>query len=320
MMNSCAALSAVVLVSCSCTIAQEAPKPASAPAVVAEADKLDTLVESRTPKQIGERFRFTEGPLWDAKNGKLIFSDIGGTTVYAAVPGAEPFTPETAEVLLQDSKQANGNAFDGDGRIVNAGSDRSIVRVDGEQAVAIVRDFEGKRLNSPNDVVVKKDGSVYFTDPPFFAPRDARELDFSGVYRVGADGKLSLLTRQFELPNGLAFSADEKTLYINEHGKREVWAFDVKDDGSIENGRVLIAMKGPQGARGAADGLKVDTQGNIWTTGPGGIWVVSAKGEKLGVIEVQGASNLAFGGADRKTLFVTAGGNLYSIATKVAGL
>jgi sugar lactone lactonase YvrE len=308
---------AVVSVSCMAQAQPSGSPSAQQPAAVI--DRLESVVESRTPKQIGSGFKFTEGPLWDNKAGRLIFSDIGGNTVYAAVPGDEPFTPESASVVLKESKQANGNAFDREGQVVNAGSDRSIVRIADGKAVVIAGEFEGKRFNSPNDVVVKSDGSIYFTDPPFFAPKE-RDLGFSGMFRIGSDGTTTLLSKQFQWPNGLAFSADEKTLYINEHRKRQVWAFDVRPDGSLENGRMLIEMKAEQGVGGAADGLKVDAAGNIWTTGPGGVWVVSPTGEKIGVIEVRGASNLAFGGPDRKTLFITAGGNLYSLPTKVAGL
>lgn len=299
-----------------CTAQQQPP---AAPETVAP-DRLDELVESRTPTLIGEGFKFTEGPLWNPATGKLVFSDISGQAIYAAAPGETPFTPETAEVVLKPGKGGNGNAFDGEGRIVNAGYDRGVVRIVDGKTVEVASAFEGKRLNSPNDVVVKSDGAIYFTDPPFFAPRDGREIDFSGVYRVGPDGAMTLLTKQFQLPNGLAFSKDEKKLYINEHGKREVWAFDVAANGSIENGKLLIAMKGEEGQRGSADGLKVDAAGNIWTTGPGGVWAISPEGEKLGVIAVRGASNVAFGGPDRKTLFITAGGSLYQVRTKVAGL
>ncbi len=296
-------------------LAQEPPaRPeASAP------DLLDDLVESRTPAQIGTGFGFTEGPLWDAGSGKLIFSDIRGDTIYAAAPGDEPFTPETAGTILAGSRSGNGNTFDRKGLLINAGYDRGIARIADGKAEVIAADYEGQRLNSPNDVVVRSDGAIYFTDPPFFAPRD-REMDFAGVYRIGPDGAPTLLTKQFQLPNGLAFSKDETKLYNNEHGKREVWQFDVAADGTLENGRLLIAMKAEPGQRGAADGLKVDERGNIWTTGPGGVWAISPEGEKLGVIPVAGASNVAFGGADRKTLFITAGGNLYSLRTKVAGL
>jgi gluconolactonase len=175
-------------------------------------------------------------------------------------------------------------------------------------------------LNSPNDVVVKSDGSIYFTDPFYGFPADQeRELDFQGVYRIAPDGLISLLVDDFGVPNGLAFSPDEHILYIDDSRHQHVRAFDVLSDGSLANGRVLIDMKAD--ARGAADGMKVDTTGTLYVTGAGGTWIISPAGEHLGtIVTPELPENCAFGGPDYKTLFIAARTSIYSIRLKIAGV
>ena len=174
-------------------------------------------------------------------------------------------------------------------------------------------------MNSPNDVVVKSDGSIYFTDPFYGFPADQeRQLDFQGVYRIAPDGTISLLVDDFGVPNGLAFSPNENILYIDDSRHQHVRAFDVLSDGCLANGRIMIDMTAD--ARGAADGMKVDIAGNLYVTGAGGTWIVSPMGKHLGtIVTPELPANCAFGEADRKTLFIAARTSIYSIRLKIAG-
>ena len=183
----------------------------------------------------------------------------------------------------------------------------------------VVDRFDGKRFNSPNDLVYHSDGSLYFTDPAFGLPSpDAKELDVNGVYRLGADGTLSLLA-EHQGPNGLAFSPDESRLYVADTFRGDWTEYEVQPDGSLDSGRQLLTTSGVE-APGAADGLKVDAQGNLWATGPGGVWIVSPDGRHLGTITPDELpANVAWGGAEGRTLYMTARTGLYRIATLVAG-
>jgi gluconolactonase len=282
-------------------------------------DRLDELVTDRGPTLIASGFQFTEGPLWLPDRQVLIFSDIPANAIYEITPGEEPVRQEDARIYRRPSGNANGNALLPDGRIVSAQHNGQVTRVEQDGSVTVLAsEYDGKRLNSPNDLVVSRNGAIYFTDPPFGVGRSDRKLDFSGIYRIAPDGTLTLLNKQLELPNGIAFSADQKRLYVSEYRKAQVLVFDVADDGLIDNPRVLISMDA-EGQRGGADGLKVDTNGNIWTTGPGGVWVFSPEGKRLGQVHVRNPSNLCFGGPEYKTLFITAGPLVYSLETKVQG-
>jgi gluconolactonase len=166
---------------------------------------------------------------------------------------------------------------------------------------------------------VKSDGSIYFTDPPYGVPAEQRELDFQGVYRIAPDGTLTLLVDDFDRPNGLAFSPDEKTLYIDDSARRHVRAFDVQADGTLTNGRVLVDMA--IDAEGVPDGMKVDVAGVLYVTGAGGTWVVSPKGEHLGtIVTPELPANCAFGDSDRKTLYITARTSVYRVWLKTEGV
>jgi gluconolactonase len=180
--------------------------------------------------------------------------------------------------------------------------------------------YEGKRLNSPNDLVVKSDGSIYFTDPSYGVSKDREELGFYGVYRLAPDGKLTLLVKDLVLPNGLAFSPDEQKLYVNNSEARYIAVYDVKPDGTVTNERLFADLKdASQG--GVPDGLKVDLEGNVYSTGPGGVWILSPEGKLLGKISVpETATNVAWGESDRKTLYITAYTSLYRIRLKIAGV
>jgi gluconolactonase len=275
---------------------------------LAEGDKLQTS----QLKQLATGFQFTEGPVW-LPEGYLIFSDIPGDTIYSLKDGK-------AEVFRRPSGNSNGLTLDLEGRLIACehGNRRvSLTQTDGKVS-ALATHYEGKRLNSPNDVAVKSDGAVYFTDPPYGVREQDRELDFQGVYRIGTDGKLTLLARDFVKPNGLAFSPDEKVLYVDDTDKQWVRAFDVKEDGTLASGRVFARLEGP--GQGRPDGMKVDVKGNVYVTGPGGVWVFDPEGKHLETITTpEVAANVAFGGDDDRTLYITATHSVYSIRVKHAG-
>ncbi|RKU33157.1 gluconolactonase [Candidatus Poribacteria bacterium] len=264
--------------------------------------------------------QFTEGPLWNAAGKFLLFSDIPANTVrrWDATLGMS--------VFREPSGKSNGLTYDKQGCFIaceHANRRVSRTHPDGE-VVTIASHYEGKRLNSPNDVVVKSDGSLYFTDPPYglssaYGVEAEKELDFQGVYRLSPDGEtLTLLIDDFDRPNGLCFSPDESILYINDTERMHIRAFDVQADGTLANGRVFGVE---EGENGKPDGMKVDVRGNVYLTGPGGIWVFAPDGTHLGVLFLpERAANLAWGGDDWKTLFITASTSLYRIRCKVAGV
>jgi len=267
--------------------------------------------EGATVEEIAGGFEFTEGPLW--YNGRLVFSDIPANRVY------EWTAEEGARVLLEPSGHANGLAVDPEGRLLLAQHDGQVGRRTAEAEIeSLVAAYRDRRLNSPNDLTVADDGTIYFTDPPYGVDTENRELDFSGVYRLDPDGTLTLLTREFSRPNGIVLSPDESILYVNDTEETLVRAYDVADDGSLANARLFARPEG-DGA-GAADGMKVDVRGNLYTTGPGGIWVYAPDGELLDRISVPvGPTNLAFGGPDRTTLYITAREKVYRIPVSVRG-
>lgn len=267
-------------------------------------------------EKIAGGFQFTEGPVWDPR-GFLLFSDIPANTIYKWTPGSEKL-----EVFRKPSNHTNGNTLDKEGRLISCEHDGRVSRTEKDGRVITLADrYEGKRLNSPNDVVVKSDGSIYFTDPPYGISKDKEELGFYGVYRL-KDGVLTLLTKIFTRPNGLAFSPDEKRLYIANSDPQEniLRVFDVLTDGTIANGRLFADLKSP-GKDGLADGMKVDSKGHVYTTGPEGIWVFHPSGKLLGkIIPPEVPANIAWGDSDYKTLYITARTGLYRIRLKVPGI
>lgn len=274
------------------------------------------IIDADTPvEKVAGNFQFTEGPLWHP-DGFLLFSDIPANTIYKWQPNNQ------IEVFRKPSGNANGNTFDREGRLITAEhSNRRVSRteVDG-QVVTLASEYQGKRLNSPNDLVVKSDGSIYFTDPPYGIKSEQQELDFFGVYRLGTDGTLTLLVDDFVRPNGIAFSPDETQLYVNDSQAGNIRVFDVKPDGNLANGRIFAAQKDPN-KPGVPDGMKVDSKGNVYSTGPGGVWVFSPGGNLLGIIEVpEVPANLAWGDRDYQTLYLTARNSLYRVRLKIPGL
>jgi len=276
-----------------------------------QAVSLADLVEGQ-PERLG--FQFTEGPLWHP-DGYLLFSDIPANKIFKWTPNG------TVEIFREPSGNSNGLTFDRQGRLIACEhGNRRVSRTEKDGTVVTLADrYQGKRLNSPNDVVVKSDGSIYFTDPPYGVRPEDRELDFQGVYRWAPDGTLTLLVDDFEKPNGLAFSPDEKTLYIADTDRRHVRAFDVQPDGTLAHSRILAELKSD--APGGPDGMKVDVEGNLYVTGPGGTWVFDPTGKHLGtIVTPEGPANCAWGDADWKTLYITARTSIYRVRVKVAGM
>lgn len=279
----------------------------------------NNLEEILTPntkvEKIAEGFKFTEGPVWHP-DGFLLFSDIPANTIYKWQPEGK------TEIFRQPSGNANGNALDPLGRLITAEHDNrrlSLTEKDG-QIVTLVSHYQGKRLNSPNDLTVKSDGSIYFTDPPFGIKSEQEELGFYGVYRLAPDGTLTLLVDDFVRPNGIVLSPDETKLYVNDSEKGEIRVFDVKADGMLEQGRLFAELK-PPSKEGAADGMKVDVEGNVYSTGAGGVWIFSPKGELLGIIETpEPPANLAWGNGDYQTLYITARNSIYRIRLEIPGI
>lgn len=270
-----------------------------------KAEDIRAIVEDNARvERLATGLKFAEGPLWNPR-GFLLFSDTPADTIYKLTSNGD------LEVFRRPAGYPNGNTFDRLGRLVTAQHDRRVTRTVNGKVITLVSQYEGKKLNSPNDVVVKSDGSIYFTDPPFgirkpYAVREEpEELGFYGVYRLTEDGKLVLLVKDIPLPNGLAFSPDEKKLYITDSQKGNILVFDVKADGTLENKRVFADMKVP-GKEPLADGMKVDSQGNVYSTGPEGIWIFSPQGKLLGKIFLpENSTNMAWGDSDYKTLYIT---------------
>jgi gluconolactonase len=278
---------------------------------------IDSILDSKAKvERVASGFQFVEGPVWHP-DGALLFSDIPANTIYQWTPGASE-----AVVYRQPSNHSNGLTLDLESRLVACEHDRRVSRTEPDGTVhPIAERYYGKRLNSPNDVAIHSDGSIYFTDPPYGLPKqsEGKELDFNGVFRLAPDGALTLLDDTFVRPNGLAFSPDERTLYVDDSGEMHVRAFDVLPDGSLANGRIFADLRDP-GQDGVPDGMKVDVQGNVFCTGPGGIWVLSPEGETLGRIKVpEVPANLAWGDADGKTLYITARTGLYRVRIQTGG-
>ncbi len=268
-------------------------------------------------------FDFAEGPIWQPAEQTLIFSDILGNSLYrwSEVSGLE--------TLRRNSNMANGNAFDQLWRVITCEHATSrITRTDfasNDKLEILATHYQGQQLNSPNDVVVKSDGAIYFTDPTsgrsakFGVPRKP-ELPFSGVYRLEPDtGSLTLLVSDFAKPNGLCFSADEQLLYVNDTERQHIRVFDVTEDGSIQNGRLFARLEGD--APGVADGMKVDSLGHVYSCGPGGIHVFEPNGRFLGLIPIpEFATNFVFGDDDLRSLYITATTTVYRLRLQIPGL
>ena len=277
-------------------------------------DALSTLLETTEAERLATGFVFTEGPLWHP-DGFYYFVDVRASMLYRLTPGRAP------DVVRDKTGGGNGTTFDLQGRLVLCeGDNRRVTRTSADGRVEILVDrFEGKRLNRPNDVVCKSDGSIYFTDPGLRVPLADRELPYAGVYRVTPDGTTRLVA-DFEYPNGLAFSPDERRLYVaNTRWAQYIHVLELDDDGAMVRRRIFADMSSDE-KEGVPDGMKVDVDGRVYCTGPGGTWVFAPDGTRLGIIRTpEVPANLAFGGPDLKTLFLTARTSVYTLRVKVAG-
>jgi gluconolactonase len=271
-------------------------------------------------EQVATGFGFTEGPVW--RGDHLLFVDIRSSRIIRYAP--RPEGPEVT-TFRHPSGTANGLTVDRTGRLLacEMGAEaRRVSRTGPDGRVeAIAEQWEGKRLNSPNDIVSRPDGSVYFTDPTFGLPNrtEGKELDFAGVWRIAPDGTLAPVARDFDLPNGLAFSPDGRTLYVDDTGRRKLYAYGVRPDGSLDEGRLFYDLASPD--PGAPDGMKVDREGNLYCTGPGGVWVFRPDGTFLGrLVLPEIPANLGWGGEGWNTLYLTARTSLYALALPVGGI
>lgn len=310
------------------------PVPAFDMKIERVAPEFDDLVPPAAKvEKLAEGFNWSEGPAWF--KGSIVFSDVPENVIFQWKPGQT-----VATVFMRPSgmlkprpgfkeQGSNGLAVDAEGRlIICQHGERRLARVekDGSQT-ALADRFEGKKFNSPNDLALRKNGDIYFTDPPYGLEggnkSPLKELEWNGVYRRAADGKVSLLIKDLTFPNGIALSPDEKTLYVavSDGAAPRVMAYDLQTDGGVADGRVFFDAKplAGHGRKGNPDGLKVDAKGNVWTTGPGGVLVISPAGKHLGTIYTGQATGNCAWGDDGGTLYVTADMFLVRVRTATKG-
>ncbi len=313
-------------------------------------DRLDASIDRIVPagaklERVADGFKWTEGPLWI--NGKLYFAEIPSNSIRIWTPG------QGVSIFLQPSGYkgalpyggpepgSNGMTLDARGRLTAAGhAQRDIFRLESltpnPQQTVLADSYQGKRLNSPNDLVYKSDGSLYFTDPPYGLRTQSdtdpdKQIKVNGVYRIPhaltqkpgsepARGELQLIISDLTRPNGIAFSPDEKYLYVDNSQPKKQWMrYTVKPDGTVTDAKLLLDVT-PDNRPGVPDGMKVDSEGNIYSAGPGGIWIISPEGKALGTILVPGrTSNVAWGGPDHKMLYITGSEGIFRVHLKIAG-
>ena len=327
---------------------------AETPATVAmNVERLDPALDQIVPSQprlekvaTGPGFTWTEGPVW-IPAGYLLFAEIPSNSIRKWTPGVgvsvfmQPSGWKESTPYTGHEPGSNGMTLDSHGRLTVAGhAQRDVWRLEQinpkAQVTMLADTYEGKRLNSPNDLVYKSDGTLYFTDPPYGLPKldsdPTKQLPFSGVYRLpgalnhqpGAPpdrDQLQLLVKDLPRPNGICFSPDEKYLYVNNSEPKKVWMrYTVKADGTLTDGKVFA--DGTSDKRdGSPDGMKVDQSGNLYSAGPGGVWIISPDGKHIGTLEIpERVGNVAWGGADRKTLYVAASSSIYRITLKIPGV
>lgn len=273
---------------------------------------LDDIVDGEL-ELIADGLMFTEGPLWHP-DGYLLFSDIPANIIYRWSEGEDP------SPFITPSGNSNGLAFDTMGRLLAAehGNRRISRRVIGDDAETVVDQYDGSKLNSPNDLVVRSDGTLYFTDPPYGINQNQQELPFQGVFRVDPRGAVSLIADDFDRPNGIVLSPDETKLYVADTAGEHVRVFDVQPDGSAVGGDVFIDLASD--LPGDPDGMAVDVFGDLYVSGGGGVRVVTPAGDLLGTIDVpESVTNCKFGDPDGMALYITAPPKVYRIRLKVAG-
>jgi gluconolactonase len=337
-----------LLAACSTTKTEQAAAP---PPGVGSIERLDPALDALVPaaariEKIGSGFEFTEGPIY-MREGHLLFSDIPANVIRKWTPDGvvvdfrKPSGYDKTDAPKGAFIGSNGLTLDKEGRLIicEHGNGR-VTRIEEDGKLTVLADkYQGKRLNSPNDAVYKSDGSLYFTDPPYGFPAEdkdpKKELKFNGVYRLNPDGKLILLTKELTRPNGLGFSPDEKFLYVaNSDAARKVWIkYTVRPNGTLGEGKLFFDVTANT-ADGLPDGLKLDVNGNLYGTGPGGIWIISPEGKHLGTIKPpETPANLHWGKyaktnaeaamkPDEKadTLYITARTGLYRVQLSIAGI
>jgi gluconolactonase len=327
---------AVILVLTATLVGPAQPAQPTLGTITRHDPRFDKLVPpGAVIQKLADGFDWAEGPVWVKSGGFLLFSDIPKNTVWKWKEG------EGVSLYLRPSGYSGRPAFrgrepgssglllDGSGRLVLCQhGDRRVARREADGGfTTLAANYDDKRLNSPNDAAYKANGDLYFTDPPYGLPKafddPGRELDFCGVYRLGKDGTVTLLTKELSAPNGIAFAPDEKTLYVaNSDPKRAVWmAFPVRDDGTLGPGRVFFDATAlvKAGKRGLPDGLKVDRQGHVFATGPGGVLVFAPDGTHLGTLETGVATANCGWGDDGSVLYITADKNLARVRTATRG-
>ena len=311
-------------------------KAQPARSTAAQVDRLDSALDAIVPRhlqieQLAGGFLFTEGPVWSPE-GFLLFSDPNANTIYrwSDADGLSVYRSKSGysgmDIGEYTQPGSNGLAIDAEGRLtINEHGNRRLTRLEKTGVLTLLADrFEGKRLNSPNDLVYRSDGSLYFTDPPFGLPNafddPSKELRFSGVYRL-ASGTLTLVSRELSGPNGIALSPDERYLYVGnwDEKRKVVMRYEVRSGGSTGAGEVFVDLTDVPG-EDAIDGVKTDRRGNVYVSGPGGLWIVSPDGRRLGTINgPEHVHNFAWGDADGRTLYLTARTGLYRIRLNVPG-
>ena len=294
-------------------------------AVNVKSESLAELIDRDAQvERVATGFTFTEGPIWNQKGAFLLFSDM------PADVRRRWSERDGVQEVMRPSNKCNGMVYDAEGNLLvceHVTSSLVRERPDGTRET-LATHYQGKELNSPNDVMTRSDGTIYFSDPiygrvPGFGLEREQDLSFQGVYRIppgGGDPELVVAEDEFEQPNGLCFSPDESLLYINDTPRALIRVYDVQPDGTLSNGRLFFEGIGSGVIEeGIPDGMKCDERGNIWVTGPGGVWVISPEGEHLGVVEVpENVGNLTWGGSDGKTLYMPSSTSLYRVPTKVA--
>ncbi|HEY5561071.1 MAG TPA: SMP-30/gluconolactonase/LRE family protein [Clostridiaceae bacterium] len=266
-------------------------------------------------KKIATGYFFTEGPVWDEVQDILFFTNFSDNTIHT-------WSEEKGtNVYRRNGNRAVGLSMDATGKIVSAETrTRAITYAEETQSKIITDSYEGQRLNSPNDVVVKGDGDIFFTDPYSTAMGDTRELEFNGIFKVTPGGKSILLADNLDRPNGLAFSPDESILYVDDTNYQNITAYHVREDNTLSEIGIFATLDTKYGT-GAADGMKVDEQGNVYLAGPGGIWVFDKNGSPVVILQLpEPAGNLCFGGTDHKKLFITATSSVYMLQLKNPGI
>ncbi|MDI1312704.1 SMP-30/gluconolactonase/LRE family protein [Prosthecobacter sp.] len=290
---------------------------------------LDTLLAPDAKLEVlASGFNWSEGPVWH--DGGILFSDVPENTVFGWKEGdtAAKVVLKPSGSLSGDAQGSNGLQVDTQGNLILCQhGERRIARLEKDGTFTSLADkFEGKRFNSPNDLVIAKSGTIFFTDPPYGLKKgEAPELPQHGVYSVTPAGKVSLVIADIRFPNGIALSPDQHTLYIAVSDPKDtrIMAYDLQEDGTAKNGRVFFNAQPLKSAdrKGGCDGMKVDTKGNIWTTGPGGVLIISKDGKHLGsILTGQATGNCAFGCADHTTLYITADMFLLRVKTLAKGL